>query len=114
MAPMLIVFRNLIIRNVRDRSFVYFGRETLHKIVVFSKEGCHLCERAIDTLKGFEGNSKFLLEVTEITSDKRLFEKYFLRIPVVQLDGKDLFDAEDIGLPEQCNSKLTKLVTELE
>jgi glutaredoxin len=94
--------------------FYLKGVEALHKIVVFSKDGCHLCERAIDTLRSLEADRKFTLEVVEIASDKQLFDKYFLSIPVVRVDGKDVFDAEDIGLPEQCKSKLTKLVTELE
>ena len=86
----------------------------MHKIIVFSKEGCHLCERAIETLKDLEVSGKFSLQVLDITKDKELFEKYFLRIPVVRVNGNDVFDAEDIGLPEQCRSKLTKMAMELE
>jgi hypothetical protein len=85
----------------------------MHSIVVFSKEGCHLCERAIGTLESLSTKSKFVLRVVEITTSKELFDEYFLRIPVVRVDGKDLFDAEDIALPEQCTSKLTKLVENL-
>ena len=86
----------------------------MHKIIVFSKDGCHLCERAIDILRGLSSGDKFVLEIIQITTNKELFDKYFLTIPVVRLDGKDLFNAEDIGLPEECRAKLTKMVLDLE
>ena len=62
----------------------------LHKITVFSKEGCHLCERVVDKLKELSTKGNFELEIVEITGDRSVFEKYFLKIPVVQLDGKDV------------------------
>ena len=86
----------------------------MHNIVVFSKDGCHLCERAIEILRNLSSGGKFVLEIVEITRNKELFDKYFLTIPVVRLDGKDLFDAGDIGLPAKCRLKLTKMVRDLE
>jgi glutaredoxin len=86
----------------------------LHKITVFSKDGCHLCERAVDTLKEVSMAGTFELEIVEITGDKTVFEKYFLKIPVVRLDGEDVFEAEDIALPQDCKSKLESLVSHLD
>ncbi len=86
----------------------------MHEIIVFSKTGCHLCERAIDILRDLSGKHKFSLEIVEITTSKELFRKYFLTIPVVRLDGKDVFNAEDIGSPAEFRPKLTKLVQDLE
>jgi hypothetical protein len=58
--------------------------------------------------------NKFVLEIVTINSDQELFRKYFLRIPVVQVDGEDVLDAEDIGLANDCKTKLTNLVQDLE
>jgi len=82
--------------------------------VVYAKDGCHLCERAIDTLRSFSSGNRFTLEVVNINSDQKLFRKYFLRIPVVQVDGVDLIDAEDMGLASDSKTKLTNLVNDLE
>jgi glutaredoxin len=86
----------------------------LHKIVLFSKDGCHLCERAEEILKNLSTISDFELEVVEITKEITIFEKYFLIIPVVQLDGKDVLQVEDIALPQDCKLKLETLVSNLD
>jgi len=65
-------------------------------------------------LKDLSKDHKFDLEIVEITKDEALFEKYFLKIPVVQVDGKDTYDAEDIGSPHEYKSKLVNLVSDLE
>jgi len=88
--------------------------DPLHKITVISKDGCHLCERVIDKLKELSIGRGFQLEIVEITKDRSAFEKYFLKIPVVQLDGKDVFEVEDVALPTDCKSKLETLVSHLD
>ena len=85
----------------------------MHKIRLLAKEGCHLCERAIDTLRNLS-TPNFVLEVMDITKDQMLFEKYFLKIPVVQVDGKDVFEVEQIALPEDCRKNLEELVSNLQ
>ena len=86
----------------------------MHRIIVFSKDGCHLCERAVNILKDLSKNHKFRLEVVEITKNEALFEKYFLKIPVVRVDGKDMFDAEDLRTPLEYKRKLMNLVSDLD
>jgi len=85
----------------------------VHKITVFSKEGCHLCERAIDTLQELSNEKIFDLEIIDISKDRTLLERYVLRIPVVRLDGEDVFEAEQIALPEDCKKNLGNLVRRL-
>lgn len=85
----------------------------VHKIRILAKEGCHLCERAIDTLRDLS-NPNFELQVTDITLDQMLFEKYFLKIPVVQVDGRDVYQVEQIALPEDCRRNLQELVSNLQ
>jgi len=86
----------------------------LHKITVFSKKGCHICERAVDKLKELSTGVNFKLEIVEITEDRSIFEKYFLKIPVVRLDDKDILEVEDIALPQDCKLKLESLVSHLD
>lgn len=84
-----------------------------HKITVLTKEGCHLCERAVDTLREQLISHAFDLEIMDISKDQSLFEKYFLKIPVVRLDGKDVFVAEQIALSDDCRRNLENLVKSL-
>jgi glutaredoxin len=86
----------------------------VHKITVFSKEGCHLCERAIDALRELSNDNTFDLEIVDISKDQTLLERYILKIPVVRLDGKDVFEAEQIALPEDCKNNLGNLVRSLQ
>lgn len=86
----------------------------MHKITVFSKEGCHLCERVVAKMKELSTEGDFELEIVEITGDISIFEKYFLKIPVVHLDGKEVFEVEDIALPQDCEVKLEALVSKLD
>ncbi len=79
---------------------------TTHRITVLSKEGCHLCERAISTLKELSGD--FVLEIIDVSKDCSL-EEYLLRIPVVLKDGEIVFEAEQLALLDDCKRNLSKL-----
>jgi len=60
-------------------------------LTVFSKPGCHLCEQALDVLRGLQGELGFELAELDITGDEELHRAYFDRIPVVQTeDGEEL------------------------
>lgn len=85
----------------------------MHTIIVFSKTGCHLCERAIENLKELLKVRKFNLQVVDITRDESLLTHYFLKIPVVRLDGRDVLEAEDIALPKDSWAKLENLIMNL-
>jgi glutaredoxin len=98
---------------VVSRAMILGCVQLAHKLTVLSKEGCHLCERAIDTLLELSTSYVFDLEVVDISSDETLFKKYFLRIPVICLDGRDIFDAEQLALPNDCRRNLEDLVKSL-
>lgn len=85
----------------------------LHKIIVFSKPGCHICERAIENLQSFSKTRTFELEIVDITKNDELFKTYMLKIPVIQLDGKDVFVVEEIALAQDSKAKLQNLVLSL-
>ena len=63
-----------------------------HTVVLYGRPGCHLCEEARDELERLRAELAFALEERDIEQDDRLHRKYLERIPVVSLDGEELFD----------------------
>ncbi len=66
-------------------------------VTVFSKEGCHLCEDVIETLNSLSSRYDLQVKMVDINEDPSLHDKYWLTIPAVQINGKDVFDARDMG-----------------
>lgn len=56
-------------------------------IVVYTREGCHLCDDAIALLRR-HGQEPSLVD---IDADPELRERYNLCVPVVEIDGKERF-----------------------
>jgi glutaredoxin len=61
-------------------------------VTVYSKPDCHLCAEAMRQLRELELELRFRLQELDINSDDALLRAYFERIPVVALDGEELFD----------------------
>jgi glutaredoxin len=61
-------------------------------ITLYSKPGCHLCDEALETLRGLQAELAFVLQECDITTDEGLHRAYFERIPVIAMDGEELFD----------------------
>jgi glutaredoxin len=61
-------------------------------ITLYSKPDCHLCAEALATLEELQAELGFDLEEQDITLDDALQRIYLERIPVVALDGEELFD----------------------
>ena len=59
-------------------------------VTVYSRPGCHLCDEAMDALRGLQLELAFELRELDITGDERLHRDYFERIPVVAVDGEEL------------------------
>jgi glutaredoxin len=60
-------------------------------VTVFSRPDCHLCAEAMTALRGLQGELGFELRERDIDGDAELQRAYFERIPVVTLDGEELF-----------------------
>lgn len=60
-------------------------------ITVYSRPGCHLCDVALHEIRTLEP-LPFELEVVDIESDEALLARYLERIPVVELDGEELYE----------------------
>jgi glutaredoxin len=61
-------------------------------VVLYGRPGCHLCEEALEQLERLRAELAFALEERDIEQDDRLHREYLERIPVIALDGEELFD----------------------
>lgn len=60
-------------------------------VTVFTRPGCHLCDQAIELLEGLD-RPGLRIETVDIETDDSLLTRYLERIPVVALDGVELYD----------------------
>jgi glutaredoxin len=61
------------------------------RVSVYHAEGCHLCERALAQVRGFRDELSFELEEVPIDGDAELESRYRELIPVVEIDGEQVF-----------------------
>jgi glutaredoxin len=61
-------------------------------VTVYSRPGCHLCEEAMDALRRAQAEISFAIHEIDIEADDVLHARYLERIPVIALDGEELFD----------------------
>ncbi len=59
-----------------------------HKITLYTKPGCHLCEDAKAALDSLRSEFEVNLEEVNINENPALFEKYQYLIPVMLVDEK--------------------------
>ncbi len=62
------------------------------KVTLYSKPDCPLCDGAREALVRVNAHTPFTLEEVDITTDPALESRYRERIPVVALEGAELFD----------------------
>ena len=60
-------------------------------VVIYSKPECCLCDKAKAMLLKVQAEIPFILEEIDISENQVLFEKYQYVIPVVAINGRDLF-----------------------
>ena len=60
-------------------------------VIVYSRPGCHLCEEAKVAIQNAGVSDRFTLEEVNIESDPELLRKYKYDIPVVTIDGREVF-----------------------
>jgi glutaredoxin len=63
-------------------------------VVLFSRPGCGLCDRAREVLEAQRARTPFVLEEVDISGDDALEREYGVRIPVVTVDGRERFELE--------------------
>jgi glutaredoxin len=62
------------------------------QVTVYGKADCHLCDEALAILRPLRDELGFTLVEVDITADDVLHRAYLERIPVVALDGTELFE----------------------
>jgi glutaredoxin len=63
----------------------------LVEVAVFHAPGCHLCERALEQVRGLRNELDFELREIDIAGDPALEEAYREWLPVVEIDGRRRF-----------------------
>jgi glutaredoxin len=61
-------------------------------VTLYGRPGCHLCDDARAALERVRARHPFVLREVDIEADDALFKRYLERIPVVALDGEELFE----------------------
>lgn len=57
-------------------------------VTVFSRQGCHLCDVAIELLESMRDELDFTIEKIQIEGNDKLEKLYGEKIPVIQIDGE--------------------------
>ena len=61
-------------------------------VTLYGKPGCHLCDDAREVVERVRKEHPFELREVDISLDPGLFREYGERIPVLALNGEELFD----------------------
>jgi glutaredoxin len=61
-------------------------------VTLYGRPGCHLCDDARAALQRVRATHPFHLHEVDIEADDALLRRYLERIPVVTLDGEELFE----------------------
>jgi glutaredoxin len=70
----------------------------MRRVTVISKAGCHLCEKVEDAVRRLSDRRDIEVTVLLIDDDPSLHDRYWLTVPVVRVDGRDVFDARQMSL----------------
>ena len=62
------------------------------RVVLYSRAGCHLCDVARDVLIAERSRTPFDLLEVDVAGDDDLELEYGIRIPVVEIDGRERFE----------------------
>ena len=64
-------------------------------VTLYGRDGCHLCEEARRSIVGLADELGGIeLREVDIDADDRLLAAYLERIPVVELDGREVSELE--------------------
>jgi glutaredoxin len=61
------------------------------RVIMYTRQGCHLCERALDLLTEAQRRHGFSLEKFDIDTDPALAAEHGQYVPVVSVNGKVRF-----------------------
>jgi len=61
-------------------------------VVLYARDGCHLCDEARRVIEDIGRSTPFAFTESGIETDDTLIRDYGIRIPVVAVDGEELFE----------------------
>jgi glutaredoxin len=61
-------------------------------LTLYGKAGCHLCEEARQVVEAVRSERPFDLREVDVSLDPELHRRFGERIPVVELEGEELFE----------------------
>jgi glutaredoxin len=61
-------------------------------VTLYGKPGCHLCDEAREVVERVRAAYPFELRQVDVSLDAELNRVYGERIPVLELDGEELFE----------------------
>jgi glutaredoxin len=64
------------------------------RVTLYSRPGCGLCDRAREVLEAERDRAGFEILDVDISGDDALELAYGVRIPVVLVDGEEVFEIE--------------------
>ena len=64
----------------------------MRRVVLYGKPGCCLCDEARAAVAEVRAREPFELEEVDVSTDPELHHLYGSRIPVLALDGDELFE----------------------
>lgn len=68
-------------------------RAMTHEVTIYSREQCHLCDEAVETVERVAATVETSVEIAEVDvdDDPQLAAEYGERVPYVFVDGKPKF-----------------------
>jgi len=64
----------------------------VRRVLMYSRPGCGLCDEARALILAERQRASFAFEEVDVSGDDALELEYGIRIPVVLVDGEELFD----------------------
>jgi glutaredoxin len=61
-------------------------------VTLYGRPGCHLCDDALAVLERVRADAPFELRTVNIEDDDAVLRAYLERIPVVSVDGEEVYD----------------------
>ena len=61
-------------------------------VVLYARDGCHLCDEARLVIEEVRRTVPFSFTEVDIDTNDALIRDYGIRIPVVAIDGQELFE----------------------
>ena len=86
-----------------ERAIENTNIKVMSTLILYTTDGCHLCEFAEQMLAEIQKNKDFFLESIDISTEEALVDLYGIRIPVV----KNKETNEELGWPFQPDELLS-------